>query len=75
MKTRITVQTDKFANVPWPDGAPLPAAGDNVVLAHAGKKIEFVVDQRSFGIEADPQGAEQTTVITIHGHCAPAGSV
>jgi hypothetical protein len=75
MKTRITVQTDKYGNLPWPDGAPLPAAGDSVVLAHEGKTIEFVVDRRSFGVETDAQQAGQMAVITIHGHSAPAGSV
>jgi hypothetical protein len=75
MKIKTTVQTDKYANVSWPDGVPLPAIGDSVVLVHAGETIEFVVDRRSFDMGTDTQSAAPMAKITIHGHHSTPGSV
>jgi hypothetical protein len=72
MKLTITVETDKYANVPWPDGVPLPAAGDEVTLSRAGEQISFVVDGCAFDLtEADRDGAR----VTIRAHHAPAGTI
>ncbi len=75
MKIKTTVQTDKYANVPWPEGVPLPANGDNVVLLHAGETIEFMVDQRSFDVGTDSRDSAPIAQIIIHGHHATPGSV
>ena len=75
MKINTTVQTDRYENVPWPEGIPLPANGDNVALVHGGETIEFVVDSRSFDVGTDSQDSSPMAQITIHGHHAPRGSV
>ncbi len=75
MKFKITVQTDTYSNVPWPQDVPLPATGDNVALVHEGATIEFVVDRRSFDVGTDSQGSAPMAQITIHGHHSTPGSV
>jgi hypothetical protein len=75
MKIKVTVQTDKYSNVPWPQDVPLPAAGDTIALVHDGETIEFVVDQRSFDVGTDSQTSAPMAQITIHGHHPTPGSV
>jgi hypothetical protein len=69
MKLTISVEADRYADVPWPEGVPLPAAGDEVTLNHSGRKISFVVDGCAF----DLTGA--AAYVNIRGHHAPAGSI
>jgi hypothetical protein len=69
MKLTITVEADQYADVPWPDGVPLPAAGDEVTLNHGGRKISFVVDGCAFDL------TEAAAHVNIRGHNAPAGLV
>ncbi len=72
MRLTITVEADQYADVPWPDGVPLPAAGDEVTLNHGGKNISFVVDGCAFDLtDAERNGAR----VNIRGHHAPAGSI
>lgn len=75
MNIKTTVQTDRHPNIPWPEGVPLPAAGDNVVLTHDGQTIEFLVDQCSFNVGTGSQEATRMVQITIHGHHSTPGSV
>jgi hypothetical protein len=72
MKLTITVDTDRYPDLPWPNGMPLPAAGDEVVVNHAGETISFVVDRCSFDLTREEQDSAR---IHIHGHHAPSGSV
>jgi len=72
MKPNITVETEKYATVPWPDGVPLPSTGDEVVLTYSGEQISFVVDGCAFDLtEVDVAVAR----IKIRGHHAPAGTI
>jgi hypothetical protein len=75
MSLKIAVHTDKYAEVAWPNGVPLPATGDSVVLAYSGGTISFVVDQRSFELTSNAANADATARITIHGHHPTPGSV
>ena len=72
MKLTITVETDKYADVPWPDGVPLPAAGDEVRLNHAGEPLSFVVDGCAFDLTESGQSEAR---VHIRGHHAPAGTI
>ena len=69
MKLLITVEADQYPDVPWPDGVPLPAAGDEVTLNHSGRTISFVVDGCAFDL------TEAAARVNIRGHHAPAGSI
>lgn len=50
MTLRISASTDKFANLPWPEGIPLPPAGSHVVMMHEGEEVSFVVDRCEFDL-------------------------
>jgi hypothetical protein len=72
MKLTVTVDTDQYAGLSWPQGVPLPAAGDEVTLDHDGRRVNFVVDRCAFDLTGgDPQGPH----INIQGHHATPGSV
>ena len=68
MKPTISVVTDKYTDIPWPDDMPLPSAGDEVNMYHAGEVISFLVDRRAFDLG-------EPSRIQIHGHHATPGSV
>ncbi|MEJ0038300.1 MAG: hypothetical protein WDO68_19835 [Gammaproteobacteria bacterium] len=71
MKLKITVETDKYADVPWPQEVPLPAAGDQVILNHGGEILSITVDLCVFDFSVGPAQAH----VRIRGHHATAGSV
>jgi hypothetical protein len=72
MKLTVTVDTDQYAGLSWPQGVPLPASGDEVVLDHQGQRLSFVVDRCAFDLTGgDPLGPH----INIQGHHATPGSV
>jgi hypothetical protein len=72
MKLIITINTETLTDLPWPEGVPLPAAGDEVTLNHAGARISVLVDRCAFDLTADAGGAAR---VQIRGHHAPAGSI
>ena len=73
MKIEVTVDTERFLNIPWPDGVPLPNAGDFVLmqLEPPESAIGFVVISRFFGIGTGIDG-QPLTVIRIEGKRQPA---
>ena len=72
MNLTITVDTERYPDLPWPAGIPLPAAGDEVIVNHTGQKISFIVDRCSFDLSAESHASAR---IHIYGHHAPSGSV
>ena len=75
MKIKTTIKTDKFSDVPWPEGLPLPSPGDSAQLRHAGQVVSFIVDHRDFSVGADAQSGEAMANIVIHAHSQPAGTI
>jgi hypothetical protein len=65
MKLKISASTDKLADLPWPDGVPLPPAGSQVVMMHEGQRISFVVDRCEFDLT---DSASQVGSICVRGH-------
>ena len=72
MNLTITVDTARYPDVPWPGEIPLPSAGDQVIVNHAGENISFIVDRCSFDLTT---AARDSARVHIYGHHAPAGSV
>ena len=72
MKLTITVDTEQYPELSWPAGMPLPTAGDEVIVNHAGEKVSLVVDRCSFDLSTTDHDSAR---VYIHGHHAPAGSV
>ncbi len=72
MKLTVTVDTERYPDLSWPAGMPLPAAGDEVIVNHAGEKVSFVVDRCSFDLSV---GGQDSAQIHIQGHHATPGSI
>ncbi len=53
MRLKVSASTDRFTNLPWPEGIPLPPAGSCVVMMHDGQEVSFVVDRCEFDL-TDP---------------------
>ena len=70
MKLKISASTDKFAELPWPEGVPLPPANSEVVMMHDGQPVTFVVDRCEFDLTDMQVGS-----IRVRGHHQTAGSV
>ncbi len=70
MDISVTLESEQLV-VPWPDGVPLPESGDRVALNHAGRAIEFVVDDRLFTIA--PGASRESSIRLIRGHQCAAG--
>lgn len=72
MKIAVHVDTNEHLNVAWPDGVPLPNAGDQVVMkVSQSGSIGFVVEHRFYGIGVDPQDGSPMTTIHIKGRSLP----
>ena len=63
MKVEIYVDTNEFTHLSWPEGVPLPNAGDEVLvqLKPSGSAF-FVVEKRFFGIGTGIDGNPLTEV-------------
>lgn len=70
MKLQIRASTDRFAELPWPDGIPLPPANSQVTMMHDGQPVSFVVDQCEFDLTDREVGR-----VWVRGHHQVAGSV
>lgn len=70
MKVKISAATDRFAELPWPEGVPLPPANSEVVMMHDGQRVTFVVDGVNFDLTDAQVGS-----IRVRGHHQTAGSV
>lgn len=72
MRMKVSASTDRFANLPWPDGIPLPPTGSHVVMMHDGEEVTFVVDRCEFNL-TDP--ASEAGTVCVRGHHYIPGSV
>jgi len=70
MKLKIVVDTDKHLDIPWPDGVPIPAAGDQVLMKTSAGGIAFTVESRFFGIGTGIDG-QPGAQVRIRGKCPP----
>jgi hypothetical protein len=70
MKLQIRASTDKFAELPWPEGIPLPPVNSEVTMMHNGSTVSFVVDRCEFDLTDAQVGS-----IWVRGHHQTAGSV
>ena len=70
MKLKISATTDKYAELPWPEGMPLPPINSEVVMMHGGEQVSFVVDRCEFDLTDSQVGS-----IRVRGHHQTAGSV
>lgn len=51
MKLEIRVDNHEYINIEWPDGIPLPNAGDEVVMQLKPEGVTmFIVENRFFSI-------------------------
>ena len=72
MKLKISASTDKFTDLPWPEGIPLPPAGSCVVMSHGGEQVSFVVDRCEFDLT---DASSQVGTVCVRGHHYTPGSV
>lgn len=72
MKLKISASTDKFAELPWPEGIPLPPTGSCVTMMHDGQPVSFVVDRCDFELT---DTSSQVGAVRIRGHHYTPGSV
>jgi hypothetical protein len=72
MRLKVSASTDRYTNLPWPDGIPLPPAGSYVVMTHDGEQVTFVVDRCEFDF-TDPSSGAGT--VCVRGHHYVPGSV
>ena len=72
MRLKVSASTDRFTNLPWPEGIPLPPAGSCVVMMHDGQEVSFVVDRCEFDL-TDPSSEAGT--VCVRGHHYTPGSV
>jgi hypothetical protein len=72
MNLTITIDTEQYPDMPWPEGIPLPSAGDQVTVNHAGENVCFVVDRCAFDLTTTNHDSAR---VHIYGHHAPAGSI
>jgi hypothetical protein len=70
MKLTIRASTDKIAELPWPEGIPLPPPNSQVVMMHEGEPVSFVVDRCEFDLTNAQAGS-----ICVRGHHYTPGSV
>ena len=63
MKVEIFVDTNEFAHLAWPDGVPIPNAGDEVLMQLKPNGVaSFIVEKRFFGIGTGIDGQPLTKV-------------
>jgi hypothetical protein len=67
MKLNVTIATETHLDVQWPDGVPLPSAGDSVVMQSGSENLSFVVQSKFFSIGIDPRDGSPATQLTIQG--------
>ena len=67
MKTEITVSTNGFTQVPWPNEQHVPVIGDMIVMRHNNQTLAFKVTERVFSVGLDPRDNTETTQIIIKG--------
>jgi len=72
MKLKISASTDRFAELPWPEGVPLPPVGSYVTVAHGGERVSFVVDRCEFDLT---DSSSQIGTVCVRGHEYTPGSV
>jgi hypothetical protein len=72
MRLKISAATDKLADLPWPEGIPLPPAGSQVTMMHEGQPVSFVVDRCEFDLT---DMSSQIGTICVRGHHYTPGSV
>ena len=72
MKLKIRASTDKFGDLPWPDGIPLPPPGSYVLMMHDGQEVSFVVDRCEFDLTDQ---ASQLGSVCVRGHHQTPGMV
>lgn len=70
-KTTVSITTEKWAEVPWPEDVLLPSAGDKVLLQYNSETIAFIVERKLFSIGTDPRSGERIAAITIYGKLPP----
>jgi hypothetical protein len=69
---KISASTDKFAELPWPEGIPLPPVGSYVAMVHDGEPVSFVVDRCEFDLT---DASSQVGSVCVRGHHYTPGSV
>ncbi|MHA7855414.1 hypothetical protein [Marinobacter shengliensis] len=70
MKVQIKLDSSDVMDVEWPEGVPLPMAGDHVLMKTPGGPVGVIVDRRFFGIGKDGAG-QPLAEVRIQGHAAP----
>lgn len=71
MKLEIRVDTDTHLDIPWPDGIPVPMAGDQVVMKVGTETIGFTVARRFYGIGTNPHDGTPLAQLRIVGTGIP----
>ena len=76
MKLSISIETPEAVHTSahWPEGAPIPCVGDEVILSKIEGSWVFAVTKRTLSIGRDPRsGVPATTVLLTVDAPAPEG--
>ena len=70
MKTRVLLNIDKrIAGYVWPEGVPVPAVGDSVLIRVDDGSYGATIKSRFFAIGTDPK--DGTPLAELHLESAP----
>lgn len=64
---------DRKTSIPWPEGIPMPIAGDLVLIEHEGVPYSMKVSARLWAVAPKEETGEIEAIITIQAQSQPVG--